>query len=317
MTRSRRRRKTNSQKSHNEWRIGCLIIFIALIPIGYGVYLFYQQNHLSTTLQPSPSSNSAIQIEESQATKTTTNSGNKQIKKTVNATRYSVKELEKPILPSSYTYQLIQHRGYTVSYNKDLRLPNWVSYELTRQETQGKEKRNNRFISDPQAKGRQASNADYKRSGYDKGHMAPAGDMKWNKQAMNESFYFTNICPQHPQLNRRAWKNLEEEIRDWAIADSALIIICGPITSKNPQRIGENKVAIPTQFFKVILAPYAKPMRAIAFLFHNRMSVEPISTYAIPVDHIEQITGIDFFAPLPDSIENKIEAEADIRKWPR
>ena len=104
-----------------------------------------------------------------------------------------------------------------------------------------------------------ATNADYTRSGYDKGHMAPAADMKWSPQAMEESFYFSNMCPQHPQLNRRGWKNLEEKIRDWAIADSAIIIICGPIVAKQPKTIGKNKVVVPQQFFKVVLSPFVKP----------------------------------------------------------
>lgn len=114
--------------------------------------------------------------------------------------------MEIPVSLAPKQEQIIRHTGYTVSYNKDLKLPNWVSYELTRQETKGKEKRSNRFIADPLAIGTIATNADYTRSGYDKGHMAPAADMKWSPKAMKESFYFSNMCPQHPQLNRRGWK---------------------------------------------------------------------------------------------------------------
>ena len=108
--------------------------------------------------------------------------------------------------------------------------------DLTAHEQQEeKERRGNRFIADPLVTGPIATNADYTRSGYDKGHMAPAADMKWSPEAMKESFYFSNMCPQHPQLNRRGWKNLEEKIRNWAIADSAIIIICGPIIVKPEQ----------------------------------------------------------------------------------
>mgnify|MGYP002421854953 FL=1 len=146
--------------------------------------------------------------------------------------------------------------------------------------------------------------------------MAPAADMKWSPQAMKESFYFSNMCPQHPQLNRRGWKNLEEKIRNWAIADSAIIIICGPIITGQPKTIGKNKVVVPQQFFKVILSPFVKPMRAIGFLFNNKQSVEPLSTYAVTIDSIEHLTNMDFFAVLPDEIENKIEAEADYFQWP-
>ena len=111
-------------------------------------------------------------------------------------------------------------------------------------------------------------------------------------------------------------KELEEKIRDWAVADSAIIIICGPILDRRPKTIGPNRVAVPKRFFKVVLSPYVKPMRAIGFLFNNQMAVEPLSTYSVPVDRVEQLTGMDFFAPLPDEIENKIEAESDYRKWP-
>ena len=187
----------------------------------------------------------------------------------------------------------------------------------TRQETKGKEKRGNRFIADPLVTGPIATNADYTRSGYDKGHMAPAADMKWSPEAMKESFYFSNMCPQHPQLNRRGWKNLEEKIRDWAVADSAIIIICGPIIDKPSKTIGKNKVAVPERFFKVILSPFVKPARGIGFLFNNRQAVEPLSTYAVSIDSIEKLTHMDFFSPLPDEIENAVEANADYYQWPR
>lgn len=282
-------RKLFKKKSRSNYKLGCIIVLIALIPILYGVYLYYQQ--IDSTKKEEPQANISLQIP-------------------------SGKELEIPVSLTPRQEQIIHHTGYTVSYNKDLKLPNWVSYELTRKETKGKEKRNDRFIADPLVTGSIATNADYTRSGYDKGHMAPAADMKWSSQAMKESFYFSNMCPQHPQLNRRGWKNLEEKIRDWAIADSAIIIICGPIVAKQPKTIGKNKVVVPQQFFKVILSPFVKPMRAIGFLFNNKQAVEPLSTYVVTIDSIERLTNMDFFASLPDEIENKIEAEANYFQWP-
>lgn len=284
-----RNKKTSKRKSRPNYNLGCIIIIIVLIPISYGIYLYCQQPQLHSQKQETIYS---VQIP-------------------------SGKELEIPISIVSRQEQIIRHAGYTVSYNKDWKISNWISYELTRQETQGSEKRSNRFITDPLVKGIIATNADYARSGYDKGHMAPAADMKWSSTAMKESFYFSNMCPQHPQLNRRGWKNLEEKIRDWAIADSAIIIICGPIIEKHPQSIGKNKIPVPKQFFKVVLSPFVKPIRSIGFLFDNEQAVEPLSSYTVTVDSIEKITGIDFFAPLPDEIENKIEAEVDFRQWPR
>lgn len=284
-----RNKKTSKRKSRPNYNLGCIIIIIVLIPISYGVYLYCQQPQLHSQKQET----------------------------TYSAQIPSGIELEIPISIVSRQEQIIHHAGYTVSYNKDWKISNWISYELTRQETRGNEKRSNRFINDPLVKGIIATNADYSRSGYDKGHMAPAADMKWSSTAMKESFYFSNMCPQHPQLNRRGWKNLEEKIRDWAIADSAIIIICGPIIEKHPQSIGKNKIPVPKQFFKVVLSPFTNPIRSIGFLFDNEQAVEPLSSYTVTVDSIENITGIDFFAPLPDEIENKIEAEVDFRQWPR
>lgn len=291
MNRSKKgkKRKLFKKKSRFNYKLGWIIALIALIPIIYGVYLYCQQ--IRSSQKDEPKTNTSLQV-------------------------LSSKELAIPISMTPQQEQIIRHTGYIVSYNKELKLPNWVSYELTREETKGKEKRNNRFIADPLVKGIIATNADYARSGYDKGHMAPAADMKWSPQAMKESFYFSNMCPQHPQLNRRGWKNLEEKIRDWAIADSAIIIICGPIITKQPKTIGKNKVAVPQQYFKVILSPFVRPMRAIGFLFNNRQALEPLSTYAVTVDSIERLTNMDFFASLPDEIENKIEAEENYFQWP-
>lgn len=286
----RRNRKLFKKKTRLNYKLGCIIAILVLIPILYGGYLYYRQS---------------------------INQENNRPQTNVSLPMPSGKKLEMPTSLVPLPEQIIRHTGYTVSYNQKLRLPNWVSYELTRKETKGKEKRSNRFLADPLVKGWIATNADYARSGYDKGHMAPAADMRWAPQAMKESFYFSNMCPQHPQLNRRGWKNLEEKIRDWAVADSAIIIICGPIIDKPSKTIGKNKVAVPERFFKVILSPFVKPARGIGFLFNNRQAVEPLSTYAVSIDSIEKLTHMDFFSPLPDEIENAVEANADYYQWPR
>ena len=282
-------RKLFKKKSHCNNKLGCIIAIIVLTPILFGVYLYCQQINIQKNNELQTDASLQIPLG---------------------------KDLETPISLAPRQEQIIRHSGYTVSYNKDLKIPNWVSYELTREETKGKEKRGNRFITDPLVTGPIATNADYTRSGYDKGHMAPAADMKWSPEAMKESFYFSNMCPQHPQLNRRGWKNLEDKIRNWAIADSAIIIICGPIIEKQPKTIGKNKVVVPQQFFKVVLSPFVKPIRAIGFLFNNEQAGEPLSSYVVTVDSIESLTNMDFFAPLPDEIENRIEADANYSLWP-
>lgn len=317
-----RKKSSSKRKSSNYYKIGCIITMIVLIPVFYGLYLYISQQPELTENRstPAPIATPAPVVTPAPATTTTSRStptsGSTAKPGPANVQPMpSAQELAMPRTSKSGKEQIIHHAGYTVSYNETHRLPNWVAYELTRQETKGSAKRTNRFIADPQVKGVIATNADYTRSGYDKGHMAPAADMKWSDTAMKESFYFSNMCPQHPELNRRKWKDLEEKIRDWAIADSAIIIVCGPIVEKASAKIGKNKVTVPQKFFKVILSPYCASPKAIGFLFNNERSVAPLDTYAVSVDSIEKLTGMDFFSPLPDELENKIEAKADCHQW--
>lgn len=211
--------------------------------------------------------------------------------------------------------QIIHHRGHTLSYNNNLRLPNWVGYELTHEETYGDVERTDWFDEDPQVKGVRVRHADYTHSGFDRGHMAPAADMKWDKQAMIASFYMSNICPQVHALNAGLWNNLENRVRTWAKQDSAIIIVCGPIVPAQHMTIGNNKVAVPSHFFKVIASPYGNSPRGIAFVMPNEDLDSPLYSYAISIDSVENMTGIDFLYNLPDSLENYIENHIDLSSW--
>jgi DNA/RNA endonuclease G, NUC1 len=224
-------------------------------------------------------------------------------------------DLEIPESTTKRPEQIITHAGYTVSYNPEWHIPNWVSYELTRDETEGKLDRSDDFEVDPKVKGVCPSNEDYKRSGYDRGHMAPAADMKWNSTAMKECFYYSNMCPQKHSLNAGRWKTLEEKVRDWAQQDSAIVIVCGPIVDKGYSTIGNARVAVPQRFFKVILAPFLKKPRAIGFIMKNEKEELPLSSYAVSVDRVEKITGLDFFSALPDDVENSIESSNSTYGW--
>jgi endonuclease G len=179
----------------------------------------------------------------------------------------------------------------------------------------GEEKRSNKFIPDPLAKEGMVTTADYRNSGYDRGHMAPAADMKWSKAAMKESFYLSNICPQHPKLNQKRWNELENKVRKWAVADSAIIVICGPVVNDSPQRIGNNNVVVPHAFFKVVLSPYKEQPETIGFLFNNEPCTLPLHAYVVSVDSVETVTGLDFFSPLPDETEDLLEARVDMVYW--
>ena len=214
------------------------------------------------------------------------------------------------------TERVIVHKGYTVSYNADWKIPNWVAYELTDVEVAGEEPRAKKFVPDPMVpKYESATTDDYKNSGWDRGHMAPAADMKWHPQAMKESFYLSNVCPQNRNLNAGVWKDLEEQVRDLAAQKGSIYVVCGPIVSDDYQTIGVNKVVIPSAFFKVLLQEENGQIHTSGFIYENVAGRRPMSTYAMTVDEVEEITGIDFFPSLPNKIEKAVESEVDFTKW--
>lgn len=225
-------------------------------------------------------------------------------------------ELAIPKLDKAIVSQVIEHTGYTVSYNRKRRNPNWVAYELTAEEVDGKEPRNGDFIPDPDLKGAQATDEDYKNCGWDRGHLAPAADMKWSKKAMEESFYLSNISPQNNNLNRGVWKSIEELTRDAAIKHKNVLVVTGPVFTKEKGlgKIGKNKVLIPNGFYKVLLINDCG-YKGIGFYCENKAGKKKLSSYAVSIDSIEHITGIDFFHMLPDEIENTVESEYNWNIW--
>lgn len=209
----------------------------------------------------------------------------------------------------------VSYPGMEISFNPDMHLPNWAAWELTAAEVDGQCRRENKFYSDQDVPGC-AESYDYNYSGYDRGHMVPAGDMKWSREAMHASFSMVNICPQAKSLNTGAWKSLEEKCRTWAKRDSALIIICGPVLSDPVKEwIGDSRVAVPKRFFKVILAPYASPVRGIGFLMSNGLVRGGMQAAAVSIDEVERATGLDFFSALPDEIEKEVEQQCDFHYW--
>lgn len=213
--------------------------------------------------------------------------------------------------------QIKEYTGFTVSFNEKTHMPNWVSWELTADKTSGPAvRKGKKFFKDYDIRGC-AAHRDYSGSGYTRGHMAPAADMKWSEEAMIDCFSMANICPQVQELNSGTWGKVENKCREWALRDSALIIIAGPVI--NPpapdEFIGDIEVAVPKQFFKVILAPYANPPRAIGFLMPQGKVFGGMQTTVVPVDSIEALTGHDFFFALPDSVETLIESKAQFHKW--
>jgi endonuclease G len=225
---------------------------------------------------------------------------------------------EQPRLSADTRQQLLRREGYTVSYNPDYRIPNWVAWVLTREEAvSNKAERTDRFVPDPDVNPQAtATGDDYRNSGFDRGHIAPAADMKWSHKAMRESFYFSNICPQNRRLNTGIWNTLERQSRTWAAENGAVYIASGPVIRENLRRLGKNRVAIPEQFFKAICTLSDNKYHAIAFLLENReYRNTPLPAVAISVDSLESLTGIDFFPLLPDNREEEMEATVDLKFW--
>lgn len=230
-------------------------------------------------------------------------------KNTVAATTDYYKDLEVPRALKNKNEILLHRTAYRASYNSFYKTPNWVAWELTEQETYGNNKRTNKFVPDPDLPEPKVTTQDYVRSGYDRGHMAPAADMKWNKKAMEESFYMSNICPQNPKLNKDDWADLEEKCRSWAKKYKKVYVVCGPVyTTASPKRIGTHKVAVPDLFYKTVLVNDGKQTLCMGFLFPNKAGRQKLGKYMVTVDSLEKLTGYDFFSKLPDSIENKAEA---------
>lgn len=237
---------------------------------------------------------------------------------TVQATDTSLVGYEIPALRKNSNEIILHRKGYTVSYNSTTKIPNWVAWHLTADHTSGFVKRRGvEFHEDTDIPEPRTNTFDYMQSGYDRGHMCPAGDNKWDIEAMEQSFLFTNICPQNHNLNGGDWNGLEQQCRLWAKEFGDIYIVCGPILfNQKHKTIGQNKVVVPEAFFKVILCMKDTP-KAIGFIYRNAEGGHPWGDYVNTIDQVERITDLDFFPTLPDSIENEVEAHADLNEWPK
>ena len=202
--------------------------------------------------------------------------------------------------------------AYTVSYNHGTRQPNWVAWTLTRAHASGKLKRGD-FEDDMDMPSPKGTKADYFNTGFDRGHMCPAGDNKWSQQAMDECFLMTNMCPQNHSLNAGVWNTIEQQCRNWAKQYGKVYIVCGPIfLNKEHRKLGKNKVVVPDAFFKVVLHTGKNP-QAVGFICRNQSQKGRKKTeFVNSVDEVERITGYDFFPQLPDDVEKRVEAKAEM-----
>lgn len=224
-------------------------------------------------------------------------------------------DLQTLVIPQSPGEEVICHTGFCLYYNEPHEQSSWVAYSLSLEKTIKAAERANKFIPDPKVKTFTANDKDYSGSGYDRGHLAPAADMSWSDQAMKESFYYSNMSPQLPSFNRGIWKRLEEQVRAWAIHDSLIYVVTGPVLKENLPSIGANKVSVPELFYKVILVYKSTEKRGLGFVMKNEGSSLPLKDYIVSIDSVQRLTGIDFFHSLPDHEEEEIETSVCVECW--
>lgn len=223
------------------------------------------------------------------------------------------KHLEFPFIRNEEN--VILHKAYSLVYDEECEQARWVAYILTKHETEGLEERGNKFIEDPYISSGTANNLDYSKSGYDRGHLAPAADMKWSEIAMKESFFYSNMSPQKPSFNRGIWKKLEEKVREWAIANDSILIVTGPILHSNLKKIGINEVCVPEFYFKVVFDYKKEKSKGIGFILPNESSSNPLIDFARTIDEVEKLTGLDFYYQFNDELEEKIESQICKSCW--
>lgn len=211
---------------------------------------------------------------------------------------------------------IVDREGFALGYIEYHEQPAWVIYKLTQTEVQAKvAKRTNRFREDPEIPTGSATNADYRKSGYDRGHLAPAADMAFSVQTMADSFFFSNMSPQVPAFNRGIWKRLEEQVRKFALQEGEIMVVTGPVLPKEKSiTIGNNKVTVPDRYYKVVydLTP---PQKMIGFIIPNSGSTRPLQDFAVTVDAIEKETGLDFFSLVSRQEQDRLESTITLDAW--
>lgn len=221
-------------------------------------------------------------------------------------------------LPShSDTDFVIEYNGYTVLYDSSAHVPCWVAYELKEYEVvNAPPPFKGAFVTDTSVSVIQADGYDYRGSGWSRGHMAPAADFKWSKNAYNDTFYYTNCCPQNQEMNNGSWNVLENYVRKLAKKYGLVYVVTGPVVGNNRYgKIGAHQVVVPDGFFKALLIGFNGKHYAIGFYMENIPEKQHLQDCCMSINELENITGIDFFPSLSDDIESEVESETQDNIW--
>lgn len=208
----------------------------------------------------------------------------------------------------SLSSPIIFRDNYVLSFDERMRNPKWVFEKITKTELEGDASRKNcDFKQDLEIhEFFRAQNTDYKGSGYDRGHLAAAANHTKSPTVLQETFLLSNICPQHPGLNRKMWKRLEGYTRSLAKQYESVYVCSGPLYLPKQkddrliveyQLLGSQHIAVPTHFFKIILMESKESIEIKAFVMPNSetSSDEDLHDYLCPIDAIERSSGLIFF----------------------
>tara|TARA_R110002051_G_scaffold247974_3_gene307471 strand:- start:2051 stop:2863 length:813 start_codon:yes stop_codon:yes gene_type:complete len=227
----------------------------------------------------------------------------------------SANEFPKELLPSSTTGVIVDHSYFSLSYNEPFEQAEWVAYMLDKKHLTYDDRKRPYFIEDPFVSTKSADYRNYKGSGYDRGHLVPAGDRRFSLQAYNETFYTSNISPQDSEFNAGIWNDLEQQTRRWAKKYGTLYVYTGGVLESGLEEIGQEDVDVPDSFYKIIARRKGDKIYSIAFLMPNKPQFMPLRNFVVSVDDIEKITGIDFFAELPENKQSTFESSNNITGW--
>ncbi len=212
-------------------------------------------------------------------------------------------------------HQKLTYTQFTLSYNEEHEQPDWVAYELTKDEAAMSRDRCNCFAKDDDVTTGSATKADYRSTGFDRGHLCPAADNNMSDQANRESFLMSNMSPQLPSFNRGIWADLEFWVRYQAEIHDTVYVVTGAVFVNSLGTLGSNEVTIPGYFYKALLRFDGTKAKTIGFLLPHVGATGRIEDYVVPVNTLETLTGLDFYPELSNSVENRVESQYELRKW--
>ncbi len=212
--------------------------------------------------------------------------------------------------------EFIRRSYYSLNYNEEHEVANWVEYTLEREQLKNCANRSRYFKIDDLLSTGSASTEDYRNTGFDRGHLVPAGDMKFSRKAMDDTFFMSNITPQPSKFNQGRWGNLEYLMRAWAYNYNKIWIVTGPVLRNSLPWIGvRNQVSVPEEYFKVILRKTTTGYKGIAFLMPTSVPYSDLKLYALDINSVEELTGINFFPFLTKIQEEKVEKNLKLNDW--